>query len=217
MKPTVKLHSIAFAISTAFVFAIWTKIFEVIQLDAVYKALLGGLISLGLYRLVANGIIYLTRKSTWVKKQFLGPYFLEGTWVGFYVGVSGNERFLIEKFEQEIDSLTIHGKSFNEVTKYHASWISTSANIDPSNRRITYMYECLPINDKTSTNGIAIFSLERDDQYSAARGLTGFSADLHLGERIRAMEIKLSDYCNIDEKTALEEAKKLYEANKENF
>lgn len=217
MKPTVRLHSIAFALATAIVYTVWTKVFELMQLNAVYKVLLGGLISLGLYRLVASGIIYLTKKSTWIKRQFLGPYFLEGTWVGFYIGVSGNERFIIEKFEQEIDSLTIHGKSFSETTKYHASWTSTSVNIDPTNRRITYMYDCLPINDKTSTNGIAIFTLERDDQYSAAKGLTGFSADLHLGQRVRAMETKLSVNCNIDEMMALEEAKKFFEANKDNF
>src|SRR4051812_2412529 len=116
MTPTVKLNSIAFGTSTAIVFAAWTKVFELSQLDITYKVILGGLISLGLYRLVATGIIYMVKKNNWVKKFFLGPYYLEGTWVGFYIGVSGNERFLIERFEQDIDTLVIRGKSYSETT-----------------------------------------------------------------------------------------------------
>lgn len=215
--PSVKLNSISFAVSTAIVFAAWTKVFELSQISVTYKILLGGLISLGLYRLIANGIIYLIKKSSWVKKIFLGSYYLEGTWVGFYIGVSGNERFLIERFEQDIDTLVIRGKSFSETTKYHATWTASSVNIDTINGRISYMYECFPVNDKSNHNGIAIFNFERNDQYSAPKGLTGFSADLHLGQRTRAMEIKISNKCDFDEALALEEAKKIYAANKDKF
>lgn len=217
MTPSVKLNSIAFGTSTAIVFAAWTEIFKLSQLDIAYKVILGGLLSLGLYRLIATGIIYLVKKNNRVKEYFLGPYYLEGTWVGFYIGVSGNERFLIERFEQDIDTLVICGKSFCETTKYHATWTASSVNIDTINGRISYMYECLPVNDKSNHNGIAIFNFKRDDQYSAPKGLTGFSADLHLGQRVRAMEIKVSNKCNMDEKEALEKAKKIYADNKDNF
>jgi hypothetical protein len=207
MTPTVKLNSIAFGTSTAIVFAAWTKIFELSQLDITYKVILGGLISLGLYRLVATGIIYMVKKNNWVKKFFLGPYYLEGTWVGF----------LIERFEQDIDTLVIRGKSYSETTKYHATWTAPSVNIDTISGRISYMYDCFPVNDKSNHNGIAIFNFERNDQYSAPKGLTGFSADLHLGQRTRAMEIKISNKCDIDEKVALEKAKQLYADNKDKF
>lgn len=217
LTPSVKLNSISFAISTAIVFATWTKLFELSQLNVTYKILLGGLISLGLYRLIATIIIFLVKKSNLVKEYFLGQYYLEGTWVGFYIGVSGKERFIIERFEQDIDTLIIRGKSFDELTKYHATWTASSVNIDIINGRISYMYECLPINDKSNNNGIAIFNFERNDQYSPSKGLTGFSADLHLGQRVRAMEVKISNNCKIDEIEALAKAKKIFYENKDKF
>jgi hypothetical protein len=54
VTPSVKLNSISFAISTAIIFASWTKIFALSELNITYKILLGGLISLGLYRLIAG-------------------------------------------------------------------------------------------------------------------------------------------------------------------
>jgi hypothetical protein len=217
MTPSIKLHSITFGLTTALVFSIWIKVFELIQINGVYKILLGGLISLGLYRLSATAIIYFVKTSNKAKKMFLGAYYLEGTWVGFYMGVSGNERFLIERFEQDIDTLVIRGKSYDETNKYHATWAASSVNIDILNGRISYMYECLPINDSSNNNGIAIFNFERNDQYSAPKGLTGFSSDLHIGKRVRAMEIKISDYCSVSEGEALRKAKELYEENKDKF
>lgn len=98
MKPTLKVHSIAFAVATAIVFWIWTAFFELAQLSAASKALLGGLIWLGTFRLIANVLITATKRISWVKRLVLGPDFLEGTWVGFYIGVSGNVRYIIEIF-----------------------------------------------------------------------------------------------------------------------
>ncbi|NBR16261.1 MAG: hypothetical protein EBU01_17025, partial [Crocinitomicaceae bacterium] len=67
MTPSVKLNSIAFGASTAVVFAAWMEIFKLSQLYITYKVILGGLISLGLYRLIATGIIYLVKKNNRVK------------------------------------------------------------------------------------------------------------------------------------------------------
>ena len=217
MKPSIKLHSFAFSLATAIVFILWTQVSAIVELNNLLKIIFGCLISLGIYRLIAGIIIYSIKKNVWIKKLFLGSYYLEGTWVGFYFGVSGNERFIIERFEQDIDSLVIRGKSFSETTIYHATWTAASVNIDVINGRISYMYECLPINDKSNQNGIAIFNFERDNQYTAPIGLTGFSSDLHLGKRCRAKEIKISDYCNVNENDALIKAKQLFEDYKDKF
>ena len=115
MKPLLKLNSIALSITTLIVFTIWTNVFVLIQISDFYKILLGGIISLGIYRLLAGGIIWLFQKSKKMKKYFLGGYYLEGTWVGFYIGVSRKERFMIERFEQELDSLVIRGKFINRI------------------------------------------------------------------------------------------------------
>lgn len=217
MTPSIKLHSISFGLATAIVFTIWTQLFKLTELNDFYKIIIGGLISLGVYRLIATFIVYLTTKSRWIKKFFLGQYYLEGTWVGFYIGVSGHERFLIERFEQGIDTLVIRGKSYNEQLKYHSTWTTSSVNIDIVHGKISYMYDVVNINDKSNNNGIAIFNFDRGDQYSEAKGLTGFSADLHLGQRVKAKEVKISDKCNIDEKEALERAKKLFDENRYSF
>lgn len=217
MRPSIKLHSITFGFSTAMVFAIWSKVFELININGTYKVILGGLISLGIYRLAATGILYLVKNSNKIKKLFLGAYYLEGTWVGFYIGVSGSVRFLIERFEQDIDSLVIRGRSYSEVTKYHATWTASSVNIDTLNGIISYMYECLPINDNSNNNGIAIFHFERANQYSAPNKLIGFASDLHIGKRTRALEIKISDYCDVNEADALLKAKEIYEEYKNKF
>jgi hypothetical protein len=217
MTPSVKLHSISFGLATAIVFTIWTQLFKLTELNDFYKIIIGGLISLGIYRLIATFIVYLTTKSRWIKKKFLGQYYLEGTWVGFYIGVSGHERFLIERFEQGIDTLVIRGMSYNEQFQYQSTWTASSVNIDIVHGKISYMYEVGNINDKSNNNGIAIFNFDRDDQYSEAKGLAGFSADFHLGQRVKAKEIKISDKCSIDEQEALEGAIKLFNENKNRF
>ncbi len=170
-----------------------------------------------MYRIIASFIVYLTTKSSWIKKKILEQYYLEGTWVGFYIGVSGHERYLIERFEQGIDTLVIRGKSFNEQLKYQSTWTTSSVNIDIIHGKISYMYEVVNINDKSNNNGIAIFNFDRDNQYSEAKGLSGFSDDLHLGQRVKAKEIKLSDNCNLDEKEALARAIKLFNEHKNSF
>lgn len=217
MKPILKLNSIAFGLATALVFSLWKLLLKIQGSNEIIVALVGFVISLGLYRLIANFIIYLTQQSTWIKKKFLGAYFLEGTWVGFYIGASGKERYIIERFEQEIDTLVIRGKSFDENLNYHSTWVSTSVNIDVANGRITYMYDLIPIKEIKNNNGICVFNFERDNQYSKPKGLTGFSADIHIGIKIRAKEEKLSDLCNIREVEALEAAKKTFQENKNRF
>ncbi|MDM1554446.1 MULTISPECIES: hypothetical protein [Chryseobacterium] len=211
MKPTTKLNSITIAITTSIIFSLWQFLIKLSTEYPITTTLIGLATSLGVYRIIANFLIYLVNKSPWIKRKFLGPYFLEGTWVGFYIGASGNVRYIVEKFEQEIDSLVIRGKSFDENFNYHSSWISNSVNIDVISGRITYMYELIPLKEIKNNNGVCVFNFERDNQYSKPDGLMGFSADIHIGMKIRAKEIKISDTCKFSEKEAFESAKKVFE------
>ena len=214
MKPIVKLQSISFSIATGTVFLGWVKLSELGASYPYIKVIAAIFISLGVYRLTANLIIEASKKWTWVKKIMLGPYYLNGTWVGFYIGTLGKVRFLVERFEQDIDSLVIRGKSFDENLNYHANWTASSVNIDSLTGKISYMYECSPMKDSSNHNGVAIFDFIRNNQSSPAKGLEGFSADLHIGKRTRAKEIKVSSGCSFDEKAALEKAKELYNENR---
>jgi len=214
MNPSIKLQSISFSIATATVFSGWTFLTEIGRSYPYIKIAIALLISLGVYRLIASLIIEASKKWTWFKKIMLGSYFLNGTYVGFYIGASGKIRYIVERFEQDIDSLVIRGKSFDDNLNYHANWTATSVNIDTKAGKISYMYECTPMKDSSNHNGVAIFSFIRKNQDSPANGLEGFSADLHIGKRVRAKEIKVSDKCSLDEKDALRKAKKLYIENK---
>lgn len=218
MTPLLKLHSIAFGLSTALVFSLWTQVAQLSEQHELLKILVGGLISLGIYRVIAKFIISLTKNSSFIKRQLLGTYYLGGTWVGFYVGADGKEKFLIERFEQDIDTLVIRGKSFNEKSEFHVTWTATPVNIDPVLGKISYMYECQPNNGEGNPSiGVAIFNFERPNQYSAAKELRGFSADLHLGIRTKSLEIKISNSCDIEENKALAEAKKVFNERKGTF
>ena len=217
MKPLLKLNSIALSITTLIVFTIWTNVFALIQISDFYKILLGGIISLGIYRLLAGGIIWLFQKSKKMKKYFLGGYYLEGTWVGFYIGVSGKERFMIERFEQELDSLVIRGMSFDENIQCHSHWTASNVNIDIVNGKMSYMHITEPIKNNTNTEGVAIFNFKRKGQNSAPTKITGFSADIHLGKRARALGVKISDSCDISDEEALKQAIEVYKQNKDSF
>ena len=217
MKPSYKLQSLALTLATTIVFTIWIKIIPMLQLNDFTKIIIGTLTSISSYRFIATTIIYLMSKSSKIKKYFLGSTYLEGTWVGFYIGSQGKVRFIIESFEQDVDNLIIRGKSYDDSSKYHAAWVASNVNIDASKGIISYMYDCIPINDNSNGNGIAIFNFSRKNQYSKAEGIMGFSADLHIGKRVRAFEIKISDKCFVNETKALIEAKKLYDENKNIF
>lgn len=217
MKPSEKLNATAFTLATLIVFSLWTSLPSIVVIIPSLKVLLGGLVSLASYRLMVKTLQELAKRIIWIKKIFLGPAYLGGTWIGFYIGTTGKVRYIIERFEQDMDSLVIRGKSFNHHSLYHAQWNASSVNIDILNGRISYMYECLPINDNSNGNGIAIFNFERDDQYSPAKLLTGFSSDLHIGKRAKAFEIKISSRCDIPENEALMKAKEFYEGTKARF
>lgn len=53
-----------------------------------------------------------------IKKKILGNYYLEGTWVGFFVGNSGKIRYICERFEQSLEGIIIQGSSYTDNQKY---------------------------------------------------------------------------------------------------
>ena len=59
----------------------------------------GMVASLGVYRLLATGLLWLFGKSLLLRKRILGMEFLEGTWVGHYTH-GAEHRFTIEFIDQ---------------------------------------------------------------------------------------------------------------------
>ena len=217
MKPSIKFHTIIISITTLVVFTIWSQLIKAMQTNDFYKVVLGSLISIGVYRLFVSVIISLSKKIKLLKRFILGQYYLEGTWIGFYIGAEGKVRFIVEKFEQEFDSLIIRGQYYNELSQHHSMMTARNINIDAENGEISYMYKCHPINDLSPHEGLAIFNLHRPDQYSPANKLIGYSAELHIGKRIKTIETKISDKTDIELENALSLAKEFYQKNNDKF
>jgi hypothetical protein len=217
MKPLTKFYTIILSITTLAVFTIWSQSIKLMEISDFYKVILGSLISIGVYRFFVAFTISLSKKIKSLRRFILGPYYLEGTWIGFYIGAEGKVRYIVEKFEQELDSLTIRGEYYNELSKHHSMMTATNVNINAEMGEISYMYKCHPINDQSPHEGLAIFNIHRDDQYSPATKLVGYSAELHIGKRIKTIESKISSKTSIELNDALTMAKNFYEQNKNNF
>lgn len=215
---TTKFQSYVLSLTTLIVYTVWFKYSDKIQIDPYLKIISTTLLSLGLYRFVATILLWLFKRIRFIRKFFLGPQYLEGTWVGFYIGLSGHVRFIVERFEQDFETLIVRGTSYNNQKKFHTSWISFPANIDVAKGELTYMYELKGINQVSNGTGIVFFSFHRKNQGKAPRMIKGFSADLHNnGTRTKSLEYKLPDSSNLTDAEALEKAIDFYNKNKNSF
>lgn len=229
MKPIIRFNSIVISLTTLVVFGIWLLISKLLLTNPewfknpdnnLYNFLgiiLTAFMSIGVYRIFLNLCSYLVNNSLFIRKMIFKSSFLEGTWVGFYIGVSGNVRYLIETFEQNFDSVIIRGKSFNELQNFHSTWISDNVNIDVNRGKLSYHYKVESPNETSDHNGIAFFNFERKTKKTAPHELIGFSADLHLSKKCKAVEIKVSDETTIKLEIALQKAKELYETRNTHF
>ncbi|MCW3085413.1 MAG: hypothetical protein JWP12_2779 [Bacteroidetes bacterium] len=215
---TTKFQSYVLSVTTLIVYTLWFKYNDLIHINPYLKVISTTLLSLGLYRFVATICLLLFRRLRFVRKFFLGPKYLEGTWVGFYIGLKGNVRYIVERFEQDFETLIVRGKSFNEQKGFHTSWISFPANIDVPKGELTYMYELKGTQEISNGTGIVFFNFHRQNQATAPTMINGFSADLHNnGVRTKSLEYKLADNCKFTDAEALEKAIVFYNSNKDTF
>ncbi|PTX59466.1 hypothetical protein C8N46_10954 [Kordia periserrulae] len=79
------------------------------------------MISLGIYRFIAYIFLLLLKNIRFIRKFFLDPKYLEGTWVGFYIGSNNQVKFIVERFEQDLEILRIRGTAYNDQKRFHTS------------------------------------------------------------------------------------------------
>lgn len=144
----------------------------------------------------------------------MGPYHLEGSWAGFYIGKNGDPRYFIETFEQSFTSLVIRGKAFKENGEFHGGWVTDNANIDVNLGRLTYYFKSDPLSYSSINHGIACFDLDRPAPHKPAQRIVGFSSELIDGIKLRAIEEKISENTLMDIEHSLEKAKEIYIKNK---
>jgi len=214
LNPELKFHSIVISVTTLIVFFVWVKLTDLISNHPFTSIFASGLISLGIYRSIAVLFLSLFQKISQVKKWILGPYYMEGTWVGFFVGHENKIRFISETLKQDFRELIIRGKAFKEEDgKYHGSWVSDSVNINVKSGLLTYTYEANIIDNTFINPGLARFSLERSSKDGHPTCMIGFSSDLFNRAKLKANEEKISDKTDIRIDEALKKAKEIYEKN----
>jgi len=217
MTANAKFQSIVLSLTTAIIVLVWKEYGNMFEFPTIVVFLSGGLISLATYKLLYEILKFIFSKWRLFRKIILHKSYLEGTWIGFYIGLNGNLRYIIEEFTQDLNGLLIKGKSFNENKQLHSKWISNIVQIDDKFRKIKYMYEVTPINENMTGFGIADFDLEKSNCFGFYRRITGYSSDNHWGKRIKSIEIKKSDNFKILDNKALEIAEIIYSENIGNY
>lgn len=215
MSPKAKFNGYVLTIATVAIFYGCTWINKIPTISEVEKIILGVATSFSCYKIIVEAALFLANRITIFKRFILGGCYVEGTWVGYYVNPEGKPRFFVESFYQDMESLTIVGKSNNENHKQHATWTSVSPNIDLIRGKLVYMYDVEAINDDANNNGISVFYFERDGVDQPPKRLHGFWTDLNIGKRIRTREKKFSNKLSIDHATAMMASVELYEESEQ--
>jgi hypothetical protein len=172
-------------------------------------AMSGLVLSAGVYRLLSLGVRWLMERSTRVSKLVLGPHFVHGTWVGWFNGHTGEKRYMIEHFSQDLDGLSITGRSFDINLKEHGYWESEAAAVDAKRGKLIFTYKFDVLTRQTSLFGIHTSLLARRTPYLPASALSGFAHDLNDATRIAVHSKKISDDLAPWD-TSLQEAVKLF-------
>jgi len=150
------------------------------------------LIAVGVYRLLAGGLLWLFKKSRWLRKKILGNGFLEGTWVGHYL--HGTEhRFTIEHIDQTSGVTVIRGREFGNDGRTRASWSSDTVSIDLARMQLVYAYTCKVFERKHVQQGLGVFSMVSEVSGEPANKLDGYAVDLIDGDPDPNTEFKILD------------------------
>lgn len=214
MSPELKFHSIVVAITTAIIFSVWLGLNAVIIKFPFLTIILSGLVSLGIYKALTTIFLSIFRNFVFVKKHILGPRYMEGIWVGFFVGHNNKIRFFYEIFEQDLNRTVIRGRVFRDDGGFHGSWVAEDATIDTTRGKLTYHYHADAIGNTFINPGIGSFDIDRPAAHMSPLGLIGFSSDLFNPHKLTAFEEKISDQTMIEEMDILKLAQKVYEKNK---
>ena len=210
MTPELKFHSIVISITTLSIFTIWTQLTGIISKHPFLSVIATAFISLGMYRIITVIFLGFFRNISCVKKWILGPYFMEGTWIGFFVGHQNNVRLYCETFEQGLSDLVIRGKAFKDDGTYHGSWVSDTTNINVKLGKLSYTYDADVIGNTAINPGLARFDLERPSREKPPFRMIGYSSDLFNPAKLKSFEEKVSDDTVFESIEAFRKAKDVY-------
>ena len=194
MKPILKFNAVVISLSTMVMFAIWNLILLIPAEFTGYSIVATAIsfaTSLGCYQFLVQVFEFLFDHWPRFRAFILGPFNLEGTWVGFSAGAKGDVRFYYEKITQELDEIYINGQSFTENGGFHGSWFVRNPMIDINAGEMTYCFEADAIKNTFSNPGFGKFSFIRQDNGSPPTALRGYTCYVHNTSKLFGYEVKL--------------------------
>jgi hypothetical protein len=131
MSAEQKVSSYVFAVTITLMAAAFAYIpqFHEIEQHPLTGILVGALTGTGLFEALAKLVEFAFKRRRFIKKFILGPSYLEGCWVGFYIGASGQPRLIREFVRQDWSSVFINGQAFNIDGTPHGQWRSVVAMV----------------------------------------------------------------------------------------
>lgn len=217
MKAYNTFRSIVFTLTTAATFFFWYEINRIMFNNVGLGIILSGIVSLGTYRIILKIVECLLLKSNRVKIAIFGSTYLEGVWVGCFVGHDGNPQYYIETFEQDFNGLIIRGKNYYIDKRFKGKWTSDKVIVDEEAGKITYTYITDMIYNTHKNQGLAEFDFDRKNKAKAPERMIGFSSDVFSSKKFLSVEEKILDKKKLSDSELLERAIAVYDKNKHIF
>lgn len=214
MTPLLKAHSLSFSLATTIVYILWKNL-ETLQTECwIINIIITFILSLSFYRIIYKSIFFSCKRIKTIKKWILGSYYFEGLWIGYYT-VDDEVEYYYEIFEQELNSLTIKGKSFDKNKKFTGEWAIINPNLNIADSKFTYYYEMDVASSHDITLGYSRATIYWDSK-GRAKKLIGFAIDNYSLNKQLYTSIKvnkLSTYEKWIEDNFWHEAENLYKSN----
>lgn len=131
MSAEQKVSSYVFAVTITLMAAAFAYIpqFHELEQHPLTGIVVGALTGTGLFEALAKLVELAFNRVRFIKKLILGPCYLEGSWVGFYISAAGQPRLIREFVRQDWSSIFINGQAFNIDGTPHGQWRSVVAMV----------------------------------------------------------------------------------------
>lgn len=217
MKKYNTYRGIIFTLTTATMYLLWGHI-NVFAFESILITTLISLISsYGCYKLFLTMLELSAINIKQVKSFIFGNEYLEGTWVGCFIGGDGNPQYFVEIFEQDFNGLIIRGRNYYKNGSFKGTWVSEKVSINAEKGELSYTYITDMLNNTYSNRGFGDFSFVRKSQNKAPDKLIGFTTDLFNNKKCFAIEERVEIENILDDNEIVAKAISIYEKNKDLF
>lgn len=127
------------------------------------------------------------------KVRLLGPYFIEGTWVGYQQGGETGGYFIVETYDQSLTAITATGTRFTRSGEIHSRWESRSVRLNRKTRSLVQENACSMPRSGRLFSEFVFYSLRNGAKGKPPDRMEGFTLDGVTRNRRIRVEEKASD------------------------